>query len=143
MNGNSLKDMLREEGASKRFSEEVRPSEESETYQAFSFGRVGIRPQLMLCVVKCDGHHLVLPYIDLHAISTSNPDKGFLLEFSRREILIEGTSLLICFRYLRDHRLAELTEIDRPSAMSQPDETPVVQKITIRKPKAGAERPAG
>ena len=141
MSGNSLKDMLREEGAAKRFTDELRPGDDTEIVQGFSFGRVGQRPQLMLCLIKCDGHHLVLPYADLRCITTSDPDKGFLLEFVGREILIEGSSLMMCFRYLRDQRLAELVEINRPSVMAQPEDVPVVQKMTIRKPKGTNGKP--
>jgi hypothetical protein len=140
MSSHSLRELLRQDGSGKPMAGDFRPAEETEIYQAFSFGRVGIRPQLMLCLVKCDGHHLVLPYADLRAIITSEPDKGFLLDFGGRELLIEGTSLLICFRYLRDHRLAELSEIDSSSAMLQPEGTPVVHKITIRKPRPGGDR---
>ncbi len=140
MSGNSLKDMLRDEGSTKRFADDLQPNAETDDYQAFSYGRVGLRPQLMLCLVKCDGHHLVLPYADLRSISGSDPDKGFLLEFAGREALIEGTNLLICFRYLRTQRLAELVEIDRPAALSQPADTPVIHKLTLRKPRSVSER---
>ena len=142
MSGNSLKDMLREEGAAKRFTDELRPTEETEVIQGFSFGRVGQRPQLMLTFVKCDGHHLVLPYADLRSITTNEPDKGFLMEFVGREVLVEGTSLMICFRYLRDQRLAELVECNLSSVMAAEPDAPVVQKITIRKPRANNGKPA-
>jgi hypothetical protein len=140
MTEGSLKGMFQAEEPSRRFAAEVRSPDEPQEYQGFSFGRVGTRPQLMLCVVKCDGHHLVLPYADLRAITSNDPDKGFLLEFAGREILIEGTSLMICFRYLRDQRLSELVEANRPEAMSSPNDAPVVQKITIRKPRPHSEK---
>ena len=127
MTGDSLKDRLREETAARKFAADVRPTEEVEIYQGFSYGRVGTRPQLMLCFIKCDGHHLAMPYCDLRSISTSDPNKGFVLEFDNKEILIEGTSLFTCFRYLRDQRLSELVEIDRACAMTQPEDAPVVQ----------------
>ena len=136
MSVHSLKELLREESAPRSFAEDVRPAEETEIYQAFSFGRVGLRPQLMLCFIKCDGLHLALPYADLRSISTSDPSKGFQLEFSGREILIEGTNLDVCFRYLRDHRLSELTEASPATVLELPQDEPTVQKILIRKPKA-------
>lgn len=131
----SLRELLREESTTRRFAEDVRPAEETEIYQSFSFGRTGLRPQLMLSFVKSDGHYLVLPYADLRAITSVNPAKGFQLEYSGREVVIEGTNLEICFRYLRDHRLSELVEADRPSAMSAPPDAPVVEKILARKPR--------
>jgi hypothetical protein len=140
MTKDSLKERLREESSERNFAADLRPNEDAEQYQAFAYGRVGSRPQLMLCLIKCDGHHLVLPYADLRSITTNAPDKGFHLEFVGRDILVEGSSLTTCFRYLRDQRLAELVEIDRPAAMSQPTDTPVVQKITLRKPRASTER---
>ena len=127
MIGDSLKERLREESAPRQFASDLRPTEEVEIYQGFSYGRVGTRPQLMLCFIKCDGHHLAMPYSDLRSISTSDPNKGFVLEFDNKEILIEGTSLFTCFRYLRDQRLSELVEIDRACAMTQPEDAPVVQ----------------
>jgi hypothetical protein len=54
------------------------------------------------------------------------------------EIVIEGTHLEVCFRYLRDHRQSELVEADRPAAMSAAPNAPVVQKILIRKPRPAA-----
>ncbi len=142
MNVSSLKDQLRSEGTTKRFADELQPNDDTDAYQAFSYGRVGLRSQLMICFVKCDGHHLVLPYADLRSITSSDPDKGFLLEFVGREITVEGTNLLICFRHLRNQRLAELIEIDRPSTMSQPADAPVVQKLVIRKPKSMISAPS-
>ncbi len=142
MTRDSLKERLREESVERNFAADLRPNEDAEQYQAFAYGRVGSRPQLTLCLIKCDGHHLVLPYADLRSITSPAPDKGFHLEFVGRDILIEGSSLSTCFRYLRNQRLAELVEIDRPSAMSQPPDTPVVQKITIRKPRVSTERVA-
>ena len=115
------------------------PLKKPNNIKAFSYGRIGTRPQLMLCFIKCDGHHLAMPYSDLRSISTSDPNKGFILEFDNKEILIEGTNLTPCFRYLRDQRLSELVEIDRDSAMSQPEDAPVVQKIVIRKPRKAAD----
>lgn len=129
----SLREMLRDESQTRRFAEEVRAAEETEIYQSFSFGRTGTRPQLMLSYVKSDGHHLVLPYADLRAIISSNPLKGWQVDYSGREIIVEGTNLEVCFRYLRDHRLSELVEADRPTAMSAEADTPVVTKILIRK----------
>lgn len=134
MNGPaSLREMLRDEPQTRRFTEEIRPAEETEIFQSFSFGRTGLRPQLMLSFVKSDGHYLVLPYADLRAITSSNPAKGYQLDYSGREIVVEGTNLEVCFRYLRDHRLSELVEADRPAAMSAAADTPVVTRLLIRK----------
>ena len=110
-------------------------SDDDAEYQAFSCGRVGHRALQMVCFIKADGHHTVLPYIDLHAITTPEPGKGFILDFGTREIVVEGEHLEDCFRYVRTHRLAELVEFQRPSAMQTAAGLPVVHTLTIRKPK--------
>jgi hypothetical protein len=144
MSDSRLKDLLRDDTPAKKFAAELRPapvpSEDTEIYQGFSFGRVGAKPQLMLTVIKLDGLHLVLPYADLRCISSNDPETTFLLEFPGREILVEGTHMLFCFRYLRDHRLNELRELNPSAAFSEAEGTPVIQKITIRRPKPASER---
>jgi hypothetical protein len=138
MTGSSLQDLLRDQSQARRFAAEIRPADETEIFQSFTFGRSGQRPQLMLCLVKSDGHHLVLPYADLRSITSSNPSQGFHLDFSGREVVIEGSNLDLCFRYLRDHRLSELVEADRPAAMTADADAPIVQRILIRKTRAAA-----
>lgn len=106
-------------------------TEESE-YQAFTYGRVGIRSVAMLCLIKSDGFHLALPYIELHAIRTMSPSDGFELEIGTQRIEIQGRNLLPAFRFIREHRLAELCEATRATVMSLPPTDSVVSEIVIR-----------
>lgn len=103
-----LKERLREGSVPRSFLDDIRPPDETEIYRAFAFGRVGLRPYFMLCVIKCDDAlHGALPSVVLRSGSTSDPLRGFPLEFSSREILTERTHLEVCFCNLRDHRLSE------------------------------------
>lgn len=111
--------------------------EEEVEYQAFSFGRVGPRPQIMLEICKSDGFHLVLPYIDLKAISTMNPDLGFELKFGEQRVLIEGRNLLLCYRYIKQNRLESIVELGREGTMSVAEKDPVVSGIKLSTSKKG------
>lgn len=103
--------------ARKNFIQPPHSTEEYSEYQAFSYGRVGTRPVSMVCFVKADGFHLVLPYIDLQSISSADPSEGFELEFTARRITVNGRNLSVAFKYLREHRLAEIAEATRTSSM--------------------------
>ena len=101
------------------------PAEQSE-YQAFSFGRVGIKAIAMIGFVNADGHHLVLPYLDLRSIQSIEPSLGFDLKFPEWKITVVGRNLATPFRHIREHRLAELIELERHAALNLPEDEPVV-----------------
>ncbi len=105
--------------------------EEEVEYQAFSFGRVGPRPQIMLEICKSDGFRLTFPYIDLKRIKTMNPDLGFELKFGEQLVLIEGRNLLLCYRYIKQNRLESIVEMGREGAMSVTEIAPVVSGIRL------------
>ncbi len=134
MSETSLRSILNTPPAKKDYGAVIRSEEEPE-YRAFAFGRVSIRPQLMIEFSKADGFHLILPYMDIKSISTPDPSKGFILEFSGRKITIEGNNLTNCFRYMRENRVAILVEADRVSAMQEAETEPVIYRITYGKNK--------
>lgn len=101
-----------------RRSEAQAPKVSVEDYQAFSFGRVGRSTQHRIEFRKADGYRLVLPYIDLKAIETRDPESGFRLHFIAREVEIEGSGLLKCYQLLRDERVAEIIEASRAVALA-------------------------
>lgn len=111
------------------------PAEDASEYQAFSFGRVGTRARAMICFIKADGFHLALPYLDLRSISTIDPAKGFELEFGNRKITVTGRNLEVAFRYIRDHRLAELTEMLRHDALKLAESDSVVDELRVSQTK--------
>lgn len=129
----SLRELIRT--GRERVQPDVSPAQDNEEYRAFSCGRVGTRAVNMICFIKSDGYHTVLPYIDLHAITSPEPARGFILDFGSREIVVEGENLEECFRYLRTHRLLELVELQQSAAFETAAGEPVVYTLTIRKPK--------
>lgn len=118
--------------------------EEEAEYQAFSFGRVGPRPQIMLEICKADGYRLALPYIDLKKITTMNPDRGFELHFSDQKILVEGQNLKDCYRYIKQNRLDSMLEAERANAMAVAQQEAVISTLRIASalPKAKAKENA-
>lgn len=105
--------------------------EEEAEYQAFSFGRVGPRPQIMLEICKSDGYRLVLPYIDLKKITTMNPDNGFELHYSDQKVVVEGRNLKECYRYIKQNRLDSMLEAERSSAMAVVQQEAVISSLKI------------
>lgn len=109
----------------------VTPESQSDAseYQAFSFGRVGSKAIAMIGFVRSDGHHLILPYLDLREIQSIEPSTGFELEFPKWKVTVVGRNLTTPFRHIREHRLAELIELARHEAMKLPENEPVVVEL--------------
>jgi hypothetical protein len=104
-------------------------SEDDAEYQAFSFGRVGIKPQLTLLIRKASGAVEVFPYADFCGISSSDENLGFTLRFATRTVLIEGQRLGKLFQYICNFRTAEIMEADeRTAAIAEPDK-PIVWRV--------------
>jgi hypothetical protein len=133
MSDNTLKELLKTHAPRTRDSGAVVRVEEDVDYKAFAFGRVSLRPQLMIEFCKADGYHLVLPYADLRLISSPDPDQEFALEFTGRKVAISGLNLSSCFRYLRENRVAILMEAEPAVVMDQSDDEPVIARIVITK----------
>lgn len=116
---------------SKRPSLVTEPTPE-EDYQAFAYGRVGVKAVSMLCFVKTDGFHLALPYIDLRYLSSMSPSDGFDMEIGPWKISISGRNLWTAFRYIREHRLAELVEASRTVMLSLPETESLVEQLDVK-----------
>ena len=115
----------------RRSDEDSTPTDE---YTAFARGRIGTRPQMMICFRKCSGEVTVFAYSLLTKIRSENPDREFILTFNDTEVRLEGENLLPLFHYLREHRAAEITEADRTELM-QADGECVVSRILVVLPK--------
>ena len=138
MSETSLKAFAAQSGVRRASAVEPKLEEEAE-YQAFGFGRVGRGPEIMVEFRKADGYRLALQYIDLKELESHDPDKGFVIHAGRRKITVEGSGLASCYRYLRQNRVAELIEADRPTAMAVSSSEPVITSIRIQK--AGVKEP--
>jgi hypothetical protein len=106
----------------------------AEEYTAFARGRVGTRPQMMICFRKCSGEVNAFAYSLLTRIYSENPNRGFSMSFSDTEIRIDGENLLPLFHYVREHRTAEIVEAERAVVMSSEGDC-VVSRILVISPK--------
>lgn len=107
--------------------------EEEVEYQAVSYGIVGRRPEIMLEFHRADGFRKAIAYIDIKEIDTSDPAKGFLIITPARKISVVGVNLERCYRYLKQNRIAELREADRPTAMAAPADEAIITELRLFK----------
>lgn len=114
-----------------------RPDEETTTapdeYTAFARGRVGTRPQMMICFRKCSGEVTVFAYSLLTRIHSENSDRGFTMTFGDTKVTLEGENLVQLFDYIRQHRAVEVVEAERTVVMSSEGEC-VVSRILVVSP---------
>ena len=106
----------------------------SDEYTAFARGRVGTRPQMMICFRKCSGEVNVFAYSLLTKIHSDNPDRGFAISFNETVVRLEGENMLVLFNYIREHRAVEIVEADRTVLMTAEGEC-VVSRILVVSPK--------
>jgi len=132
MSESSLRSVVGHAGLVRKPPTDV-PAEVEPEYRAATFGRVGLRPQIMLEICQTDGYREVLPYLDLRGIATSDPKQGFELRFSDRKWVITGQNLDDCYRYLKQNRLESLKEASRAEAMAMPPDVPLVHTIRVIK----------
>ena len=140
MSEDSLKSLLKIPERRNAYPIEARSNsepkfEEEVEYQAFAYGRVGRKAEIMLEFRKANGYRLCIPYIDLKEIETSNPTKGFVISTLKRKITIEGSNLERCYRFLQQNRIAELMEIDRPAAMTADKADAIISSLKIENPR--------
>jgi hypothetical protein len=106
----------------------------ADEYTAFARGRVGTRPQMMICFRKCSGEVNVFAYSLLTKIHSDNPNRGFAIAFNDTVVRLEGENMLVLFDYIREHRAVEIVEADRTVLMTAEGEC-VVSRILVSSPK--------
>ena len=106
----------------------------ADEYTAFARGRVGTRPQMMICFRKCSGEVNVFAYSLLTKIHSDNPERGFAISFNETVVRLEGENMLMLFNYIREHRAVEIVEADRTVLMTSEGEC-VVSRILVISPK--------
>jgi len=116
-------------GEARRNDEEFTNSA-AEEYTAFARGRVGPRPQMMLCFRKCTGEVIVFAYSLLTRIQSENTNRGFTMTFGDTKVTLEGENLVQLFDYIRQHRAVEVVEAERTVVMSSEGEC-VVSRILV------------
>jgi hypothetical protein len=136
--GDTIADLLPPRSRHVQFARpEPRRAEETTTaeeYTAFARGRVGTRPQMMICFRKCSGEVFVFAYSMLTRIRSEDLERGFAMSFGDTEVRLEGNNLLPLFNYVREHRTAEIVEAERTVVMQAQGEC-VVSKISVALPK--------
>jgi len=105
-----------------------------EEYTAFARGRVGTRPQMMVCFRKCTGEVNVFAYSLLTRIHSENPARGFSMNFGDTKVTLEGQNLTPLFHYMREHRAVEIVEAERTVVMTADGEC-VVSRVLVVSPK--------
>jgi hypothetical protein len=104
------------------------PDSDSE-YIPFGHGQVATRPQLAIIFRKADGSAKAFSYAHLYSIESDNPDEGFTVEFTQSKVAIKGRNLEPLFRYISQHRAAEVIEAGRTQIFELAAEHPVIEKI--------------
>lgn len=116
-----------------RRSEDDSATGSAEEYTAFARGRVGTRPQMMLCFRKCTGEVTVFAYSLLTRIHSENPVRGFSITFGDTKVTIEGENLTPLFHYIREHRAVEIVEAERTEILKTEGDC-VVSRIAVKSP---------
>lgn len=111
-----------------RFTRKEADGEPAE-YQAFSFARVGIRPQLTLLLRKASGEVEGFPYADFRGVSAVDENSCFTIRFDTRTVKVEGQNLKQLFQYVCNYRAAEIVEAEATAAMHIPDGKVVVSLV--------------
>lgn len=116
----------------KRVNQPVTTPNDEEEYQAFHFGRVGMKAQFTIGFRKSDGFSEGFAYADFRGWSTSDPNTSFDLMFVTRRVTVEGRKLARVLELIRQHRLTDLTEARHSEAMIVPDDEPIVFKLKLQ-----------
>lgn len=110
---------------------------EEPEYTACSFGRVGLKPQVSVTFRKADGTGVNLSYSHYYAVTDENPNIGFVVEFTRHTVSVEGRNLERLYRLICDHKAREVCEIDPILANTMPSDDPVVTGLTVTAKREG------
>lgn len=105
--------------------------ETPQEYEAFAHGRVGNRPQLMVVFRKASGAVHAFSYASLLELHAVDPERGCVVDFAGVKVAIVGEKLGRLFRYLCDHKAAEIVEADRAMVFQGASDSPVVTSIVV------------
>lgn len=103
--------------------------EDAET--AFTFGRVGSRPQLTLLFQRASGAVFGYPYANLTALRSEDPDLGFTLEFGDAVVKVTGRNLEMLFQYVCDHKASRIEEARRAAVFGTDSRNAVVESLNL------------
>ncbi len=118
----------------KRFAVPEPKFEEEDENKAYSFGRIGPKAEHFLDIVRADGFHQAIAYIDIRRIESSDPKCGFSITTAMQKYVFEGFNLTKCFNFLLQCRVAELREANRPTAMGAQADESIIAKLSVQNP---------
>jgi hypothetical protein len=120
--------------AAEELAQNVEASRDDDSeYKAFTFGRVGPRPQMTLILGFAGGHGRGFPYAQMLGIEFDDEDAGFRLEFPGQVIEIRGRNLKRLLRYVCDHRAARIEESTLQQSLVASDTAEIVDSIVVRR----------
>lgn len=102
-------------------------------YTAFSYGRLSSRPQMTLMFRKPSGEVFGFPYALLTGIRSDDSESGFMVEFGQVTVVVSGRNLGKLFRYICEHRAAEVAEGSRSMAVCSFENECIVEAIQVQR----------
>lgn len=126
----TFRDLLERPGAEPEAPAPV--PQEAAAYEAFSFGRVGAAAQLTLLFRQANGAVFGFPYASLSGLRSDDPAAGFTLDFCGVEVTVSGRNLGRLFRYVCDHKAAEIEQARRANLFQNGEDAAVVETIVLR-----------
>lgn len=124
--GGSIQELLASRPADKNSNDSARESSE---YTAFSHGRVGRQPQMMITFRFASGRIEAFAYSMLSHIESDDPNTSFRLDFGKQATTVTGTNLATLLRYVTEHRCVEIIESERTELLADSNDEIRVSSI--------------
>ena len=106
-------------------------AEPADVYTPFASGRIGNRPQLVLLFRQASGAVRGFSYSYFYCVESDNPAQGFAIDFAHVKVTVVGRNLDLLFRYVCQHRAAEIVEVARNQNLELGASEPVIERICI------------
>jgi hypothetical protein len=126
----TVRALLERPGRATRTAEAAAPDDETD-YTAFSFGRVGNRPQMTLVFRMNSGEVIGFPYAHITGIRADDCERSFTIDFGTATVTVVGNGLGRLFRYVCEHRVLEIVELDRRTVLSRDAVECLVDSIRV------------
>lgn len=106
-------------------------NEEQPEYTAYAQGRISRHPQLSLMFRWADGSVRAFAYAYFCGAESSEPARGFVLDFSPHKIKISGRNLELLLRLVCEHHVAEIRQAERGQVFALAVDAAVIESIEI------------
>lgn len=142
--GNALHQaIVRRRGTPASHADALRPPDDFDggEVRAFTFGRVGMRPQMTLQLRLASGQGRAFPYNQLLGVDFEDEEEGFRLEFAGLSVEVRGRNLQRLLRYVCDFRAARIEQATIEQSIAANEEAEIVDAIVFRR-RLSRDRPA-